>query len=157
MKEIGVGNHACVGMSSVSNERGGNEALEVRWDEAIHDWETRVEGGEMVGREVKGRGISWACLSRKSLVRAALKECSEGARKRTVETVGGAVRMTRFTVVWRGGRKRLSRCSGRGPSTGTPERVGTHAERRSVTKGWGNGMGTRGNWLRRGLLEGVSV
>ena len=45
MKEIGVGNHACVGMSSVSNEGGGNEALEVRWDEAIHDWETRVEGG----------------------------------------------------------------------------------------------------------------
>ena len=45
MKEIGVSNHACVGMSSVSNEGGGNEALEVRWDEAIHDWETRVEGG----------------------------------------------------------------------------------------------------------------
>ena len=60
-------------------------------------------GGEMVGREVEGRGISWACLSRKSLVRADLKEWSEGARKRTVETVGGAVRMTRFTVVWRGG------------------------------------------------------
>ena len=114
-------------------------------------------GGEMVGREVEGRGISWACLSRKSLVRADLKEWSEGARKRTVETVGGAVRMTRFTVVWRGGRKRLSRCSGRGPSTGTPERVGTHAERRSVTKGWGSGMGTRGNWLGRGLSEGVSV
>ena len=45
MKEIGVGNHACVGMSSVSNEGGGNEALEVRWDEAIQDWEARVEGG----------------------------------------------------------------------------------------------------------------
>jgi hypothetical protein len=35
-------------------------------------------GGEMVGREVEGRGISWACLSRKSLVRADLKEWSEG-------------------------------------------------------------------------------
>ena len=88
-----------------------------------------------MGREVEERGISWACLSRKSLVRADLKEWSEGARKRTVETVGGAVRMTLFTVVWRGGRKRLSRCSGRGPSTGTPERVGTHAVWRRATKG----------------------
>ena len=61
MKEIGVGNHACVGMSSVSNERGGNEALEVGWDEAIHDWETRVEGGgnggERGGRKRNKLGV----------------------------------------------------------------------------------------------------
>ena len=61
MKEIGVGNHACVGMSSVSNERGGNEALEVRWDEAIQDRETRVEGGgdggERGGRERNKLGV----------------------------------------------------------------------------------------------------
>ena len=61
MKEIGVGNHACVGMSSVSNEGGGNEALEVRWDEAIQDWEARVEGGgdggERGGRKRNKLGV----------------------------------------------------------------------------------------------------
>ena len=61
MKEIGVGNHACVGMSSVSNEGGGNEALEVGWDEAIQDWEARVEGGgdggERGGRKRNKLGV----------------------------------------------------------------------------------------------------
>ena len=61
MKEIGVGNHACVGMSSVSSEGGGNEALEVGWDEAIQDWEARVEGGgdggERGGRKRNKLGV----------------------------------------------------------------------------------------------------
>ena len=86
-------------MSSVSDEGRRDEALGIRRDKAIHDREASVKRGEIVGIEAVGRGISWACLSTKSLVRADLKVWSDGAKKRTVETVGGAVRMTRFTVV----------------------------------------------------------